>query len=246
MKGIILAGGMGSRLHPLTNIINKFLLPIYNKPLIEYSIETLRKADITDVAIVLGKKSAGQTIEYLKSGRQYGMHFTYFFQDEPLGVAHALGYAESFVRDDHCVVLCADNIIFDDIGRFINDFDGGCFITCKTFDDIDELKKFAVVYTDQNGRALYLEEKPQNPTSNLAFCGIQIYDSKVWDIVRALKPSRRGEYEITHVINEYIKMGEFRYDLLRDDWIDVGTPESLLRAQTLIFKRSIQDNDKGY
>lgn len=236
MKGIILAGGMGSRLLPLTDIVNKFLLPVYNKPLIEYSIHSLKDAGVTEIAIILGRKSAGHTIEFLKSGQKYGVKFTYFFQEEPLGVAHALSFAESFAGNEPVVVMCADNIVFDDINKFITNFKGGGFISCKKFDDIEELRRFGVLAFEDN-QVVAVEEKPLMPKSHFAFAGLQIYDSQVWDIIRDLKPSARGEYEITHVLNEYIKRGQFSYGLLEEEWVDAGTPESLLEAQQLAYNK---------
>jgi glucose-1-phosphate thymidylyltransferase len=236
MKGIILAGGKGSRLLPLTSIVNKFLLPVFNKPLIEYSIDSLKNAGIKDIAIILGTKSAGHTIEYLKSGKSYGVKFTYLYQEEPLGVANALSCAEDFSRNENVVVMCADNIVFDDINKFTSNFKGGAFISCKKFELDEDLRKFAVLNFREN-KVESLEEKPIIPKSNLAFTGIQIYDHQVWDIIKKLKPSKRGEYEITHVLNEYILRDQFSYDLLEDEWIDAGTPESLLEAQKLAFEK---------
>lgn len=237
MRGIILAGGMGSRLMPLTDIVNKFLLPVYNKPLIEYSIDSLKQAGITEIAVILGRKSAGHTIEYLKSGQKYGVKFTYFFQEEPLGVAHALSFAESFANDEPIVVMCADNIIFDDISKFTKSYKDGAFISCKQFEEVEQLRRFAVLKFDENNKVELLEEKPLVPQSQYAFTGVQIYDNQIWDIIKTLKPSARGEYEITHVLNEYINRGQFNYDLLEDEWVDAGTPESLLEAQLLAFKK---------
>ncbi|AEO93568.1 gp309 [Bacillus phage G] len=236
-KGIILAGGMGSRLMPLTDIVNKFLLPVYNKPLIEYSIDSLKQAGITEIAVILGRKSAGHTIEYLKSGQKYGVNFTYFFQEEPLGVAHALSYAEGFAGNDPVVVMCADNIIYDEIDKFTDSYSSGAFISCKHFDEVEQLQRFAVLKFDENKKVISLEEKPKVPQSNFAFTGVQIYDNQIWDIIKTLKPSDRGEYEITHVLNEYINREQFSYDLLEDEWVDAGTPESLLEAQLLAFNK---------
>jgi len=238
-KGIILAGGVGSRLHPLTEIVNKFLLPIYNKPMIEYSIDSLKNTGITEIALVLGNKSAGQTIEYLKSGEKYGVNFTYLYQEKPLGVAHALGCAKGFIGNDNAVVLCADNIIWDSIKPFIDNFSDGCFITCKKFNDIEYLKRFAILRFDDNGNVIDLIEKPEYPPSNVAFAGIQIYDNSVFNIIDKLKPSARGEYEITHVINEFINIKKFKYGILNEEWIDAGTPDSLLDAQKLAFTKSL-------
>lgn len=237
MKGIILAGGQGSRLSPLTDVVNKFLLPIYNKTLIEYSIDTMVKCGITDIAIILGRKSAGQTIEYLKSGERYGVNFTYLYQENPLGVAHALKYAKNFVGNDNVLVLCADNIIWEDITPFVDNYKGGCTISCKEFDDVNTLRRFAVLDFDSNGKVTGLIEKPLTPPSNIAFAGIQIYDNKLFDIIPNLKLSDRGEYEITHVINEYIKNDDFNYVTLTEEWVDAGTPESLLEAQKMAFNK---------
>lgn len=237
MKGIILAGGIGSRLHPLTEIVNKFLLPIYNKPMIEYSIDTLKQTGITEIALILGNKSAGQTMEYLKSGEKYGVHFTYLYQEKPLGVAHALSYAENFANNDDIMVLCADNIIYDDVTKFSHNFNNGCFISCKQFEDIETLKRFAVLNFDNKNNVTNLIEKPNNPPSNMAFAGIQIYDNQVFDIIKTLKPSARGEYEITDVINNYINNNQFDYGLLHEKWIDAGTPDSLLEAQNFAFHK---------
>lgn len=242
MKGIILAGGQGSRLLPLTNIVNKFLLPVYNKPLIEYSIQSLIDAGITEIAIVLGTKSAGHTIEYLKSGERYNANFTYFFQEKPLGVANALSYVKDFANNQPIAVMCADNIIIDNIKPFVEDYKDGCFISCKQFDDIEELKRFAVAKFEDNV-IVEFEEKPKNPGSNLAFAGVQIYDEKVFDIIDTLELSSRGEYEITHVINKYIKDNKFNHGVLKHEWIDAGTPDSLLNAQITIYNLLNKDKE---
>ncbi|MDF2535126.1 MAG: hypothetical protein K0R18_1285 [Bacillales bacterium] len=238
MKAIILAGGMGSRLKPLTDIVNKFLLPVYDKPLIEYSIENLKRAGIDDIAIVLGKKSAGLAMEYLQSGKKFGVNFTYFFQDEPLGIPHAISYTEKFANGENIVVMFADNIILDEVSKFTNQFQAGCLVSCKVVNDADEIKKFGVVCTDKNGKVTHLEEKPKKPKSNLALAGIQIYDNKIYDFIKELEISDRGEYEVTHIINEYIKRNQFYYDTLEDEWIDAGNPNSLFQAGQLMYNRA--------
>lgn len=238
MKAIILAGGIGSRLKPLTDIVNKFLLPVFDKPLIEYSIENLKRAGIDEIAIVLGKKSAGLAIEYLQSGKKFGVNFTYFFQDEPLGIPHAISYTEKFANGENVVVMFADNIILDEVSKYTSQFQQGCLVSCKVVDDIDEIKKFGVLVKDADGKITHLEEKPKKPKSNLALAGIQIYDNKLYDFIRELEISDRGEYEITHVINEYIKRNQFGYDTLQEDWIDAGNPNSLFLAGKLMYERS--------
>lgn len=236
MKGIILAAGMGSRLKPLTDIVNKFLLPVYDKPLIEYSIENLKRAGINDIAIVLGKKSAGLAMDYLQSGKKFGVNFTYFFQDEPLGIPNAIGYAENFANGDDVVVMFADNIILDEISRFKDQFEQGCLVSCKIVNDNDEIKKFGVICKDKQGKVTHLEEKPKKPKSNLALAGVQIYDNKIFDFIKELEISDRGEYEITDIINEYIKRSQFHYDVLEKEWIDAGNPDSLFKAGQLMYQ----------
>lgn len=238
MKGVILAGGMGSRLKPLTDIVNKFLLPVYDKPIIEYSIENMKRAGITDIAIVLGKKSAGLAMEYLQSGKKFGVNFTYFFQDEPLGIPHAMSYTENFANGDDIMVVFADNIVLDEFSKYTKQFKGGCLVSCKVVDDVDEIKKFGVLNKDAKGKVTNLVEKPKKPKSNLALAGIQIYDAKVYDFIKELEISDRGEYEITHVINDYITRNQFHYDTLEDEWIDCGNVDSLIKAQIAIYERN--------
>lgn len=240
MKGIILAGGMGSRLRPLTDVVNKFLLPVYDKPIIQYSIENMKRAGITEIAIVLGKKSAGIAMEYLQSGKKFGVNFTYFFQDEPLGIPHALSYTENFANGDDIMVAFADNIVLDEFSKYTKQFNGGCLVSCKVVDDIEELRKFGVLCKDGE-KITHLEEKPHRPKSNLALAGIHIYDSKIYDFIKELEISDRGEYEITHVINEYIMRNQFHYDTLEDEWIDCGNVDSLIKAQIAIYNRLKKD-----
>lgn len=237
-KGVILAGGRGSRLSPFTEIINKFLLPVYDKVLIEHSIYSLKDAGIKDIAIVLGVKSAGETIDYLKDGSRYDVDITYLYQSEPLGVAHALYQAKNFAGESNIVVLCADNIIHSDLNPFVKSFESGVFISCKKFDNVEQLKRFAVLEFNEDGSVARLVEKPKNPPSSVAFCGVQIYGNDVWSIIEGLKPSQRGEYEIVDVINNYISRGEFNYGFLDKPWFDCGTPQSLLEAQVYSYLKA--------
>lgn len=236
-KGVILAGGRGSRLSPITDVYNKYLCPVYDKLMIEYSILSLKKAGITDIAIVLGTKSAGETMDYLKSGAKYGVKFTYFYQDEPLGVPHALYQVKDWAQDNDVVVMCADNILYDDIKLFLDEYKekfsskGGCLITVKKFDDPEDLKRFAVLEFNSKYKVIKLVEKPIEPPSAIAFCGIQIYDSTVWEKIEQLELSERGEYEITHVINKYIKDMRFTYSYLKEAWFDCGNKDALFKAQ---------------
>lgn len=237
-KGIILAGGRGSRLSPLTDITNKFLMPVYDKLMIEYSVISLRDAGVTDIAIILGTKSAGETIDYLKSGAKYGVKFTYFYQDEPKGVPNALYQAKDWAGDSDVVVMCADNIIYDNLKPFLYQYPGGGFITTKFFRDKEELKRFAILEFNEYKTVGKIVEKPEIPNSSLAFCGIQIYDNKLWEIIEGLEVSSRGEYEIVDVLNKYISMREFSYDSLQKEWFDCGDKDSLLKAQHYAYIHS--------
>ncbi|HLO11526.1 MAG TPA: sugar phosphate nucleotidyltransferase [Pseudoneobacillus sp.] len=231
-KGIILAGGRGSRLSPLTDITNKFLMPVYDKLMIEYSVWSLVNAGITEIAVVLGIKSAGETMDYLKSGKQYGCKFTYFYQDEPLGAAHALYQAKDFAGDSPIVVMCADNVLYDDIKPLVDKFKGGAYITTKGFTDEEVLRRFAVLdFNQETGNVSNIIEKPLDPPSGFAFCGIQIYDNDVWGVIEGLRPSSRGEYEITHILKSYIKSNKFGWDILKKPWFDCGDKDSLFEAQ---------------
>ncbi|MFJ7734143.1 sugar phosphate nucleotidyltransferase [Lysinibacillus sp. NPDC097231] len=238
MKGVILAGGEGSRMAPFTEIINKFLLPVYDKILIEYSIYSLKNAGVVDIAIVLGKKSVGETINFLKDGTKYGVNITYLYQSEALGMPNALYKAKEFVGKSNVVVLCADNIVSDNLKHILEEYRGGALITCKKILDKGDLSKFSVFHFNEKGVPINLIEKPKVPPSHTAFCGIQIYDCKVWGFIQKLKLSDRKEYEITDIINEYISIGEFHHIALEKPWFDCGTPDSLVKAQIHFYEES--------
>jgi glucose-1-phosphate thymidylyltransferase len=212
-------------------------MPVYDKLMIEYSVWSLVNAGIKEIAIILGTKSAGETMDYLKSGAgRYGCKFTYLYQDFPDGAAQALYQAKDFAGDSNVVVMCADNILYDNIEPFIKHFEGGAFITVKSFDDDDILRRFAVIeFGEESGEIVRLVEKPLQPQSSLAFCGIQIYDSNVWTILEGLVPSSRGEYELVDVINTYIRNKDFNYGKLLKPWFDCGTKDSLFEAQHFAY-----------
>jgi glucose-1-phosphate thymidylyltransferase len=242
-KGIILAGGRGSRLSPLTDITNKFLMPVYDKLMIEYSVLSLAEAGVKEIAVILGTKSAGETMDYLKSGAKYGVKFTYFYQDSPQGVPHALYQAKDWAGDSNVVVLCADNIIYDKLDQYLEyyRFEGknqGAFITVKQFKTVEQLQRFAILEPNEYGGIKSLVEKPENPPSELAFCGVQIYDKQVWDLIPQLGKSTRGEYEVTHLLNLYIDKKQFSYDFLDEPWFDCGNKDALFEAQQYAYMRS--------
>jgi len=232
MKGIVLAGGTGSRLKPLTNVTNKHLLPVGKYPMIFYPIYQLKQAGLTEILIVTGREHMGDVIELLGSGSEYGVKFTFKVQDAAGGIAQALGLAEHFVNGDRCVVILGDNIFQDDVTPYVNSFikqERGAKILLK---EVPDPQRFGVAEL-KDGKIIFIEEKPKAPKSNLAVTGIYMYDSNVFDIVKILKPSVRGELEITDVNNAYIQRGELTYDILKGWWTDAGTPESLFRANEL-------------
>jgi glucose-1-phosphate thymidylyltransferase len=236
VKGIILAGGLGSRLRPLTKVTNKHLLPIYDKPMIYYPIETLVKAGIKDIMIVTGGNSAGDFLRLLGNGRDFGLKDIYYtYQEGEGGIADALKLCEHFAEGDRVVVILGDNIIQDDITPYVRKFDeqdSGARILLK---EVDDPQRFGCPELDGD-RILRIEEKPINPKSSYAVTGIYMYDRRVFDFCRRLKPSARGELEITDVNNAYIKEGDMHYDVLGGWWTDAGTFESLYRANELVAR----------
>lgn len=231
MKGVILAGGTGSRLRPLTKVTNKHLLPVYNKPMIYYPIETLTKAGISDIIIVTGKEHAGNFLGLLGSGKEFSANFHYALQDEAGGIAQALSLAEAFVNNDSMTVILGDNIILDDISESIKSFSSGAKIFLK---EVSDPKRFGVPVFDSNNRIIKIEEKPNDPKSKYAVTGLYQYDSTVFDKIRKLKPSQRGELEITDVNNLYLNEGKLTHDSLNGPWLDAGTFDSLMMASNTV------------
>jgi|SRR3989344_3202480 len=237
MKGVILAGGKGTRLYPLTKVTNKHLLPVYNKPMIYYPIETLTGAGIADILIVSGRGHAGHFLELLESGKDFGARFSFAVQEEAGGIAQALALAEDFADGGKIAVMLGDNILEDDIGPAARAFEAqtrGARIFLK---EVENPRSYGVAEIDGE-KIRHIEEKPQEPKSNLAVAGIYLYDEHVFEIVRNLKPSARGELEITDVNNVYIERGEMYYELLKGWWGDGGESfESLLEASMLAARK---------
>jgi glucose-1-phosphate thymidylyltransferase len=234
MKGVILAGGLGTRLLPLTRVTNKHLLPVYNKPMIYYPIQCLVNAGIEDIMLVTGGNDAGDFLQLLGNGNEFGLrdlHYTY--QEGEGGIADALRLTENFADGDKIVVVLGDNLIERNIRRAVGDFFAqgpGAKILLK---EVPDPERFGVAEVE-DGRILNIEEKPAKPKSRLAVTGIYMYDRQVFDIIRTLEPSGRGEYEITDVNNAYIAQGTLTYDVLEGWWTDAGTIESLHRACNLV------------
>lgn len=247
MKGVILAGGNGTRLLPLTKVTNKHLLPVYNKPMIYYPLETLIKGGVNDIMIVSGKGHAGHFLELLGSGKEWGVKISYEVQDEAGGIAQALGLTEDFADRDKIVVILGDNIFEDEdaIGKAIHEYKhqsvtlpegktvGGAKIFLK---DVPDAERFGVA-TIEGRKITKIEEKPAHPDSKYAVTGLYCYDSQVFDVIKQLKPSGRGELEITDVNNFYVQQGTVTYKIVEKDWTDAGTFPSLLHATMLAAKR---------
>lgn len=237
MKGVILAGGLGTRLRPLTKVTNKHLLPVFNKPMIYYPIETLVQAGITDILIVTGGNNAGEFLRLLGNGRDFGLrHLNYTYQEGEGGIAHALSLAEFFVDGDLVCVILGDNIIEGSIEKYVQKFQRqgrGARILLK---EVPDPQRFGVAIIEK-GKVVRVIEKPRQPPSPYAVTGIYMYDPTVFDIIRTLRPSERGELEITDVNNAYIERGEMSYDILEGWWTDAGTFESLLRATLLVAEK---------
>jgi glucose-1-phosphate thymidylyltransferase len=246
MKGVVLAGGLGSRLHPLTKVTNKHLLPIYNRPMIHYPIRTLVKAGITDIMIVAGGKHAGEFLRLLGDGKEFGLsQLHYAYQEGEEGIAKALSLARAFVGSDKVCTILGDNILQDDISpqvRMFADSNLGAYLFLK---EIDDPERFGVAAFDDNRRLQEVEEKPSNPKSNFAVIGVYLYDAGVFDVIDTLKPSRRGEYEITDVSNYYISKGIADYHVITGWWSDAGTFESLYRAGALVREEALRERKGG-
>lgn len=238
MKGVILAGGTGSRLYPLTKVTNKHLLPVYDKPMIYYPMATLINAGIKDLMIVSGRGHAGHFLELLGSGADHGVHLTYEIQEEAGGIAQALYLAKDFVDGDKVTVILGDNIFQDNIKDDVENFNTGAKIFIK---EVIDAYRFGVAEL-KGKKVIGIEEKPREPKSNFAVTGLYIYDSHVFNVIKNLKPSGRGELEITDVNNYYIQKRNMEYGMLKGYWSDAGTFESLLRAGELVQ----QQNEKGF
>ncbi len=230
MRGIILSGGSGSRLSPLTKITSKQLLPIYNKPMIYYPLYTLISAGIKEILIIVAPERAGDYLNLLGSGKNFGVKFTYEIQDEPKGLAEAFLIAENFIDDEDVAMILGDNIFEDDFSKEVNSFKGGGHVFAKK---VNDPHRFGVVKFDKDGKLETIVEKPEKWISDFAVTGLYIYDSRVVEIAKSIKPSQRGELEITDVNNWYLQKSELNASKVKGLWLDAGTFDSLLQAQNL-------------
>ncbi|XWN38634.1 MAG: sugar phosphate nucleotidyltransferase [Balneola sp.] len=231
MKGIILAGGTGSRLYPLTKVTNKHLLPVGEKPMIYHPIEKLTEVGIEEILIVTGTEHMGDVVNLLGSGKDFNCRFTYKVQDEAGGIAQALGLAENFAGNDPVIVILGDNIFENSLSTAVKNYDGaGAQILIQ---EVEDPERYGVAELEGE-KVISIDEKPQEPKSNFAVTGIYFYDANVFECIKTLKPSGRGELEITDVNNYYIKQGQMKSSVLEGWWTDAGTPDSYKHANKLV------------
>ncbi len=237
MKGVILAGGLGTRMRPLTNVTNKHLLPVYDRPMVFYPLATLVEAGIRDILIVTGGSNAGDFLRLIGNGAAFGLrHVNYTYQKGEGGIAEALGLAEHFSDGEKIVVILGDNILEEGIAPYVESFKRqpvGAKIFLKSVPDPE---RFGVAVL-RRGKVVAIEEKPKRAKSPYIVTGIYLYDAQVFDIIKTLRPSRRGELEITDVNNVYLRRGQMTHEILKGWWSDCGTFDSLLRASTLVSKK---------
>lgn len=236
MKGVLICGGSGTRLKPLTEITNKSLLPVYDKPLILYPLQVLLDAGIKEIVIISGSEHVDQMAGFLGSGGRFGCEFSYRVQDKAGGIAQALGLAESFVDGDDVCAILGDNVYFDDLSTHIRNFTEGAHLFLK---EVADPERFGVAEMDGE-KVVSVEEKPKHPKTNMAVTGCYVYDKHCFDIIRNLKPSARGEYEITDVSGWYVERGLAKATTLTQEWVDAGTFDSLFRAADIVRKHRIE------
>ncbi len=234
MKGIILAGGKATRLLPLTKITSKQLLPIYNKPMIFYPLETLLIAGVKDILIIISPEYSGHFLNLLGSGKEFNANFTYEIQEEPRGLADAFIVGENFIKDDNVTMILGDNIFDYNFTQEIKNFQSGGHIFAIK---VPDPQRYAVVEFDEAGKALSIVEKPQNPKSDYAVPGIYIFDKRASEFAKKITPSERGELEITSLYNQYHTLKELKVSALDCIWEDAGTFDSLIRAGNFMYEK---------
>lgn len=240
MKGVILAGGKATRLRPLTWVTNKHLLPIYDKPMIYYSLEAMKNAGIKDVLISSSPDHCGHFINLLRSGKDFGIKLSYAIQEEAGGIAEAINLAQDFAGKEKILVILGDNIFNHNLAKAVEDFEKqekGAKIFAKKMPT--ESKQYGVVEIDSSGKVISIEEKPEHPKSDLAQSGIYMYDNQVFNFIKKLNPSKRGELEVTDLNNYYLRQGTLTCEVMKGWWVDAGTSfEELLRAGNLVAEEA--------
>lgn len=242
MKGIILSGGAGTRLRPLTRVTSKQLLPIYNKPMIYYPLEKLINAGITEILIIVAPDHCGDYMKLLGSGKEFGVKFTYEIQDKPNGLAEAFIIGEDFIGDDDVTMILGDNVFEDELSTAIENFKGGGTIFARK---VSDPHRYGVVAFDENMKATKIVEKPKEWISDYAIPGIYIFDKRCVEAAKAAKPSERGEIEITEIHNWYLERGELNIEILNGAWFDAGTFESYVETSHFVLELAKQGKELG-
>ena len=230
LKGVVLAGGSGSRLFPLTLVTNKHLLPVYDRPMIYHPLAALREMGCTEVMVVVGGRSVGDILELLHDGSDIGLSLTYRFQRGALGIAHAIGLAREFAGDDPIAIVLGDNILRGSLREFADRFVDGDAGAGAVLKEVPDPERFGVAELDAGGRVIGFEEKPEVPKSNLIPIGVYLFRPSVFAVIDDLKPSARGEFEITDLLNHYLRQSSLVHTVFEGEWHDAGTIESLLEA----------------
>lgn len=232
LKGVVLAGGSGSRLFPLTLVTNKHLLPVYDRPMIFYPLQTLREMGCREVLVVVGGRSVGDILELLHDGSDLGLSLTYRYQRGALGIAHAIGLAQDFAGDDPIAIVLGDNILHGSLAEFAEAFALGDAEAGAVLKQVPDPERFGVAELGPAGQLLGFEEKPAHPKSDLIPIGIYFFRPSVFEVIHTLKPSPRGEFEITDLLNHYLGLGSLVHTVFQGDWMDAGTVDALLASAT--------------
>lgn len=230
LKGVILAGGSGSRLFPLTLVTNKHLLPVYDRPMIFYPLATLQEMGVSEAMVIVGGRSVGDVLELLHDGSEVGVELTYRYQRGALGIAHAIGLARSFAASDPIVVILGDNVLHGSLRRFADQFVASDSEAGAVLKRVPDPERFGVAEFSADGRLLRFEEKPERPKSDLIPIGVYFFRPTVFDVITQLRPSGRGEFEITDVLNHYLERSSLLHEVFDGEWMDAGTTDALLHA----------------
>ena len=230
LRGVVLAGGSGSRLFPLTLVTNKHLLPVYDRPMIYYPLQTLKEMGCTEVLIVVGGRSVGDILELLHDGSDMGLSLTYRYQRGALGIAHAIGLAREFAGDEPVAIVLGDNILHGSLRAFAQEFAAGSNEAGAVLKEVPDPERFGVAELDADGRIVGFEEKPERPKSSLIPIGVYFFRPSVFEVIEGLHPSARGELEITDLLNHYLRQGQLAHTVFDGEWQDAGTIDSLVEA----------------
>ena len=244
IKGVVLAGGSGSRLTPLTLVTNKHLLPVYDKPMIFHPLRTLHEAGIDEVLVILGGRSVGDVVELLQDGSDLGLRISYRYQPLALGISHAIGMAREFAGDEPVCVILGDNILRGSLEDYVRDFvesDAECGAVLTR---VGDPRRFGVARFDDAGRVLGFDEKPDQPASNLIPIGVYLFRPSVFDVIDQMKPSDRGELEITDLLNHFLERGTFIHHVFHGEWADAGTIESLLESSVRLAREAAAEGER--